>query len=410
MSLPWTFIACMAIAIAQTTLVSAQVPAAPADPTGELTSSQIPAVNDVAATPLSLPEALKLRTKRQSTHEIVGKALNQGTDFEVTAPVRLQLGKVGFSEIQIDNFQNAFGRKPSLPGKPGSQLPLKEPERKTTFWQIEEVTKTATPELKPIQTPHVTLWVAEKQHELLLPELQKLDQLLAARFQEPLRSGLDQRAAHIVLTRSKDETEKWVGQYFDSVQLITDLPGGKVDYVRGFRNGMLLSNVCVRNCDDLEPALLRRYLAMDVGYMAFLQATGNCLNEPLATGFVNYLEAAATGSAETPIFAVRYGVDKRQKTTDKRKWEIIVKSRWQMKKLTTVPELLKFTTAKMTLPEFAESWSLVDLLASDQLRFGKLLYALRDEEDPLKAIESVYGWTEDRLTQEWHQHLRKYSN
>ena len=38
-------------------------------------------------------------------------------------------------------------------------------------------------------------------------------------------------------------------------------------------------------------------------------------------------------------------------------------------------------------------------------KFGKLLVALRDEKDPLKAIEQVYGWDEKKLEAEWHKEV-----
>ncbi len=61
----------------------------------------------------------------------------------------------------------------------------------------------------------------------------------------------------------------------------------------------------------------------------------------------------------------------------------------------------------MNIPEFVESWTLVDLLVRDRVKFGKLVYKLREEESGLKAIEAVYGWNEAELFKQWQMHIAK---
>ena len=61
-------------------------------------------------------------------------------------------------------------------------------------------------------------------------------------------------------------------------------------------------------------------------------------------------------------------------------------------------ELLQMNTSKMLQPHYAEAWTLVELLASQPGKFGKLLLTLRKGDSELAAIEKVYGWDEKRLT------------
>ena len=65
------------------------------------------------------------------------------------------------------------------------------------------------------------------------------------------------------------------------------------------------------------------------------------------------------------------------------------------------------TTANMNIPQFVESWTLIDLLVRNRVKFGKLVYKLREEENGLKAIEAVYGWNEVELLKQWQLHLAK---
>ena len=45
------------------------------------------------------------------------------------------------------------------------------------------------------------------------------------------------------------------------------------------------------------------------------------------------------------------------------------------------------------------------MLARQPEKFGKLLLTLREEKDPLRAIEQVYGWDEKKLEAEWRKQV-----
>jgi hypothetical protein len=62
-------------------------------------------------------------------------------------------------------------------------------------------------------------------------------------------------------------------------------------------------------------------------------------------------------------------------------------------------------TTKMLQPHYAEAWTLVELLARQPGKFGKLLLALRKGDSELAAIDKVYGLNEKRLTREWHAYV-----
>jgi len=238
-------------------------------------------------------------------------------------------------------------------------------------------------------------------------ELKKIDLLLESKFQEPLRSGLDKRTTHLVLLRNSAETMNWISKHFDVMKVQTDEPGGKDAYVKRYSNGVMLDHVCILNLEAVPPRTLPNYLGIYVGYMAMIQLSGYMAEDPFVTGFANGVESALVGAPAIPIVAREYGAEDRNPNGGGKPWLVIAKQRLAAGKLTPPGKLLKQTTANMNMPEFVESWTLVDLLVRDRVKFGKLVYKLREEEDGLKAIEAVYGWNEAELTKQWLQHIAK---
>lgn len=358
------------------------------------------------AGPLSLKDVLQLRPK-MPPDDILGKALERGIDFEVTKPIQAQLGKLGFTPIQLENLQSARGIEPLPSIVPGSQLPDNDASRDFVFKQIQEITAATVPDLATSQTPHLTLWAPKNLHPAVLVELKKLDLLLETKFQEPIRSGLDKRTAHIILTRNSAETLKWIDKHYDVMKIMTDDPGGKDAYVKRYGNGIMMSHVCILNLESIDSRILQKYLGLYVGYMVMLQHSGYIVEDPLVTGFANGIEGALVGFPETPIVGRVYGAEDRNPNGGGKPWLTIAKQRLATGKLTPPGKLLIQTTANMNIPEFVESWTLVDLLVRDRVKFGKLMYKLREEPEGLKAIEAVYGWNEAELAKQWQLHIGK---
>jgi hypothetical protein len=103
------------------------------------------------------------------------------------------------------------------------------------------------------------------------------------------------------------------------------------------------------------------------------------------------------------LFSNSYHNENRDLGKDPRAWLHLVQERIRAKKDSGVRGLLTMDTTNMLLPQYAEAWTLVAVLAKQPDKFGKLLVTLRDEKDPLKAIEQVYGWDEKQLEAEWHK-------
>ncbi len=408
--LPRILTCCLGLSAFAATLVFAQAPAKkPAAPVPLKSADAKKGDAKTAAKdtgPLALKDVLALRQKFQPD-DVLAKALERGIDFEVTKAIQAQLSKLGFTPVQLENLATAKGIEPLPAIVAGSQLLEDEASRDHFNKQITEITAEAAKDLTPVQTPHLTLWAPKNIQPAVLGVLKKLDLILETKFQEPLRSGLDKRTAHIVLLRNTSETLAWISKHYDVMNVMTDDPGGKEGHVKRYANGVMMDHVCILNLESVDPRILQNHLALYTGYMAMLQLGGYKLDKPLVTGFANELEAALVGAPAIPIVGREYGAEDRNPNGGGKPWPLIAKQRLAAGKITTPSALLKMTTAKMNIPEFVESWTLVDLLVRDRVKFGKLVLKLREEPDGLKAIEAVYGWNEEQLAKQWIQHIAK---
>ena len=69
--------------------------------------------------------------------------------------------------------------------------------------------------MQPVASKHVTLWAAKDDQAAFMPDIKKIEKYLEGKCKEPLRSGLDKRAAHLVLLKTRYDYEKWVKAMFE---------------------------------------------------------------------------------------------------------------------------------------------------------------------------------------------------
>ena len=310
--------------MADVSLGLAQAPATKKPATPAAPKSADAKSKEKEAGPLSLRELLQLRP-RMTPDDILGKALERGIDFEVTKPIHSQLAKLGFTPMQLESLKSAHGIEPLPPIVPGSQLLEDEATRDLFFKQIQEITGETAKDITPVQTPHLTLWAPKNLQPAVLAELKKLDLLMETKFQEPIRSGLDKRTAHIVLLRNGVETLKWIDKHYDVMKVMTDEPGGKEAYVKRYINGVMLDQVCILNLEAFDLRRLPNNLGLYVGYMAMLQLSGYSADDPIVTGFANGIEGVLVGMPDTPIVAREYGAEDRNPNGGGKPWLMIAK-------------------------------------------------------------------------------------
>ena len=359
----------------------------------------------------------RMRRERVPTKTIVQRASERGVDFKITPGIEKQLARLGFDVEEIDAIRDASatrekpkhgGTENGPPIVPGKELPAGETRRKAVCEQMVKIARLSTLNLPSVETRHFTLWVAKDDQARFLSDIKKIENYLEQKCAEPLRSGLDKRAAHLVLLKTRYEYEKWVNAMYEVMPetfKIRDAPGGnedmKADVLKwaGFytRNAAV---ICLAAQDDQWQ---RRLAAADIGYMNFVQEAEPGRHDPLATGFANTVEALVIGQPGVMMFSNSYHNENRELGNDPRAWLHLVQDRIRKKKVTGVRALLAMDTTNMLLPHYAEAWTLAGVLGKQPEKFGKLIVALRDEKDSLKAIEEVYGWDEKKLDEEWHK-------
>jgi hypothetical protein len=373
-----------------------------------------------AEQPLTMRDINRMCHQHVPFAEIAGKATEQGIAFEVTPAVQNQLRRMGFSAEQIAGMQQAF-TPPAKPGKhekeepaepivPGQGLHSSEAQRDEILERIQKVNKASGADLQAAEGRHVTLWGAKKDLATFFPDLKRLERFLETKCKEPIRSGLDKRAAHVLLIPRRYEFERWLNASFEIIgdpYKDTATPGGP-DLKKALMKGTayVTENFAVICVENLPVDLIRRLMATDVGYMTFLQLVESRGHDPLATGFANGLEALLMGSPTVMIFSNSYGNIGRNLGNDPLAWLHLVQQRLATKKVSSLRELMSMDTTNMTLPHYAEAWTLAGLLAKQPAKFAELVGSLHEEKDALQAIERIYGWDEKKLTEEWHKLVR----
>ncbi len=367
--------------------------------------------------PLSMRDISRLRHERVPTDKIVEKVSQQGVDFAVAPGIAKQLSRLGFTAEQIDEVKHAAAPRAKAENGdadkpaaivPGQGLQSSEAERDRQLELVTKITRLSGANVQPVASKHITLWAAKDVHAAFMPDVKKIERYLEGKCKEPLQSGLDKRAAHLVLLKTRYDYEKWVKAMFQVMPDAfkqPDAPGGNADLKASILkwSGYYSHNFVVLCMEGQEESWLHHVVAAGVGFMNFVQQVEPQRHDPLSTGFANGAESLATGSPQVMLFSNSYQNENRDLGKDPRAWLHLVQERMRAKQESGVRGLLRMDTTNMLLPQYAEAWTLVGMLAKQPEKFGKLLLALREEKDPLKAIEQVYGWDEKKLETEWRK-------
>lgn len=369
-----------------------------------------------AEPPLTMRDIARMRYQKMLPEKIVDKATQQGVAFPMTPANEKQLARLGFTAEQIAAIKEASAPRSKeeqadagKPIVPGESLRSTDAQRDEMLAKIKRMNKASGAELIPAEARHTTLWAAKDDLPVYLPDVKKLEKFLETKFKDPLRSGLDKRAAHLVLVKRHYEYERWMTAMFEIIGdpfKNVDAPGGTEELKKALLKGAgyCTEEFSIYCLEDGQPEWVHRIVAVDMGYMVFTQLTQS-RHESLATGFANGLESFLAGSPAVMLFSNSYGNIDRDLGKDPRAWLHLVQQRITHRQVSSVSELVKMDTTNMTLPHYAEACTLVGVLAKQPAKFAELVLALREEKEPLKAIERIYGWDEKKLTEEWHKQV-----
>jgi hypothetical protein len=362
---------------------------------------------------LTIKDIARLRGQRVAHEKILEQAQERGVGFEISPAIGGQLRRWGFKPEQIDALRDCYGQpkaEDAEPIVPGQGLRTSEAQREQIEEQIAKITKASGADVRPAQTEHITLWAPRDVRPSYLADIKRLERFLHTKCKEPIRSGLDKRSAHVVLLRSRYEYEKWILAMYDVMgdpYRHLENPAARAAMKASILKwvGYIPPNFGVFCMEGQQADWMHRMVATGIGYMYFTQLTETQKNEPLATGFANRLETVLAGTPSVMLFSNSYHNEDRKLGADPAAWLHLVQQRIAARRVSSPSQLLQTDTTNMLQPQYAEAWTLMDLLAKQPDKFAELVLALREEKDALAAIYRIYGWDEKKLTAQWHKHV-----
>ena len=157
-----------------------------------------------------------------SPEQVADNVAEQGRGFEVTAEVAGELRRLGFRPAQIDAIKESSA-EPLVPGK---WLTTSGKERDRFLKEVKLVAVKSKTGIQPIESQHVTIWATEDIQQTYLPDVQKLEKFFHTKCAEPIRSGLDNRSAHVILLKDHAAYEAWWRAMFKLKPLFYTKPKG----------------------------------------------------------------------------------------------------------------------------------------------------------------------------------------
>ena len=373
----------------------------------------------------------RLRGRGKPPEEVVDDVAEAGRAFEVTPEVVAELAKLGFSPAQVETIKEAC-TTPLVPGK--GEFEPREPNY--VFRQLSKAAALSRTGVRPVQSQHATLWAAKDAQQKYLPTIKELEKFFHAKCPEPFRSGLDKRRLHIVLLGDGAEYEAW-WQGVSKLKGLgySRLQGVYADPLRSPDSGRRPQAFCdVYSCVIVLAGLsrdeARRYVACGTArmYVGRLFGPYGC---PLGCGLISLAETAACGSpslTQRGIVDTVWTAQSQGPGEDAKDWALLVRQRMASGQATPLGELLKRDRLTMSLPHYAEAWTLVGLLIKQPAKFGRLVMEI-NREVPVEAarwgaqgwsderarftlalIEKIYGWDEKQLTDQWRADVMGQGN
>jgi hypothetical protein len=362
---------------------------------------------DAKDTRLTLEDVRRLRGKHTSAGQVADMVAEQGRAFEVTEESEREVRKLGFSTAQVAAIKDA-SPDPLVPGK---WLSSNDAERDASMEAMRHVAAKSGVAIEPASTRHVTLWAAKGIQKTYLADLQKAEKFFHTKCAEPIRSGLDKRAAHVVLLNNRAEYTAWwraMLELDNKTFEVKDNPGFGAQIRQQVFKSLQVYTIafCVICTGAIDSRSVRQTVAFSVGYQCAGQLTDRS-NGVLQTGFGHWTETAVCGSPAFVGGNAAYGQELPHSFDHSEDWGLLVKQRLRTGKVTPLTDLLKADQITFSQPVHAEMWLLVGLLNQQPAKFGKLLLALKDGDSDLAAIEKVYGWNEKELDKQWRAYVLK---
>ena len=358
--------------------------------------------------PVTLDEIRELRRERTGHAEIVDLIAKRGLGFELDRDTERILRRLGFRRANLTRLKTMRAGEIAGADAGPNVAPQRDPRKETEYQhfaeRIERIRNRSQTDTVTVRSEHITLICNKGLAARVLPDVKRLEQLLAKRFPAPLGLGPDRRVANIALFPTRYEYEKWIRAMFQVYEEEGIHFTGMDALNRAMRTQRYLVRGIFSCCLEKTAALqVRHSVAYAVGYHYIEQLTESRAPAALMTGFGNETEVMLLGR---PSMMLNSGYAERELGGRRNPWATIVMQYFTQNKVPPVADVLEYQTSAMELPQYAQCWSLASLLATGSKEFAALVLAMHNGEPALAAIEKIYGVSTDELHERW----RKYSS
>lgn len=357
--------------------------------------------------PLTLDEIASLREQKQNPGQIIRVVKERGRGFPIDGATRKRLQELGFAApaiAEIAKAKEVAAPDPAL-AVAAAAAPARENDPRVE--RIDRIVKEA------VAKAGVPLTASEGERGRVFSgpgvppqfaaDARQVEGQLVATFPRSFVAGIDKRAVNVVIMANRSDYVQLLEaltragesngvQYTNEdgrslVQLGVDKPAL---YLQG------LTTMCL---EGATPDHARRTVAHAVGYHALTQASSDRAGDALAQGFGNVTEVMLVKSPGTTVAG---GYSDRE-IGGAGGWPELVRQRFAEQRIRGLGRTLAGNFSTMEMPDYAEAWSLTDLLCAAPDKFAAAVAAMRSGAEPLKAIVDAYGMDEAAITGKWQQ-------
>lgn len=339
---------------------------------------------------------LRKLLRQHRHHDIVVEEVRQrGLDMKITSSTPRTLRSMGFTDIQIGALTRIAEKDPLCQPNPkdtalvGSQIRMG--PRMPGLYQdrqkerVDRIIYLSGLPLKQHVCGNVSLVATDITAKKLSDHVTKTDALVRSRFPTTFKKGLNPKSAHIVVLDDRVSYRKWVEAVF---KVYTEDgmmgnqggdPKGLAMKSSGWNMGHITNNDSSVNRD------IKAKVAFDVGYLYASELSEGQAPPAITCGFGNVIEEWMTGKPGTMLISYD---DRELKRSGG--WAKLVFERMKKNEHTKPDVVLATMLDVMKGPQYAESWSLTELLCGVPGEFERFLRAMRDGQAFTVALQEVY--------------------
>ncbi len=376
--------------------------------------------------PLSIDDMRALRKERKRPYQIMKLAEERGISFLILdKETERELRKIGFSRTHLRKLREISGRTsgsdttsdgpkqrrdaalkkeekeaaPQLPPDPDRDARMDRMDQR-----IQKIIKSSATGVKLDEGHHTRLISKGKLGPKYLKVVRRWEQMAAKRFPNPLGGHVDRRGINIALFNSRYDYQRWVKAMFE----VFEEEGTKFNSPNAAERASKTKSFFVRGifsahvADDSHDQI-SHLVAFASAFMAIQQVSQDTIPDALATGYGNLAE---TMMFKDQYITVQSGYTQRKIDREAMTWDELMKKQFKLNQIASVQNVLVYTTNSMQLPQYAQGWSLMSLLAGDEKKLAEFITRLSEDEDPYEALSAIYEMDDEAMMKRWKNFAR----